>query len=111
MTELEGFEIYKPEKSFFIGIGDKTIRICADAYRSLGAPGYLNVFIDEAGLRVMIKVAQENYENAMKVIAHSSGRNMCICYKPLAEKLAGMFGKGARVYGRMVSDDMMIFEG
>lgn len=110
MTELEGFEIFTPTGPFFICAGDKAIRICADAYRALGMPEYVNVFLDDVKKRIMLKVAKKDYENAMKVIKHSHGMNMNICYKALAVKIADMYGQGNRVYGHLVSDGMMVFD-
>lgn len=112
MTELEGFEIFAPSKGkpLFICTGEKAVRICADAYKALGKPQYVNVFLDDVKKRILIKVSEKSFDNALKVVKHSGGMNMTICYKDLAKKVSAMYGKGNRVYGHIVSEDMIIFD-
>lgn len=112
MSELEGFELFRPnaDKPLYIAARQKSVAICAEAYKALGCPQYVNVFTDDFKKRIMIKKAEKGYENAIKVVQHSAGRNMCLCYKKLADMVIEMFGQSTRVYGHVVGDGMMIFD-
>jgi len=112
MSELDGFELFVPDagRPLYITTSEKTLRICADAYKALGCPDCVNIFFDEVKRRMMIKSAKKEYENTLNVTAHSSGRNMSICCKSLARKAVEMYGKGVRVYGHVAGDGILIFD-
>ena len=111
MSELDGFVVYRPsEMPVYIAAHDKYIGVSAGAYAEIGMPDCVNVFLDECGKRIMIKVAEESYENVMKVIAHTAGRNHVICNKKLTVKVREMYGRNTHIKGHLVSDGCMIFD-
>ena len=117
MTELEAFELFRPhgEQNFFLCARLKSIGISKDAYYALGSPEYALVYFDDVKKRIMVKVVDQRYENAIKVVRHSAGghhktSNMAFCCKSLALKMASLFGKSVRVYGHLVSDGVMVFD-
>ena len=117
MTELEAFELFRPhgEQHFFICARLKSIGISKDAYNELGKPEYALIYFDDVRKRIMVKVVDQRYENAVKVIKHSAGgrhksSNMAFCCKSLTERMIAMFGHSVRVYGHLVSDGVMIFD-
>ena len=69
MSELDGFVVFQPTetKPLYITPGKKATGMCAEVYKKLGKPEYVNVFLDEMNCRVMIKRAEEGYENAIRV--------------------------------------------
>lgn len=111
MNELEGFVLWRPDegKPMYIRTDDKCIRICAEAYSALGAPEFVNVFLDETKRRVMIKMAKPDYQNIIRVTSHSAGHNMSLCNRRLAQKMIGLFGK-ARIHGHIAGDGILIFD-
>ena len=116
MTELQSFELFRPhgEQNFFIRARNKNIGISKDAYDELKKPEFVLVYFDDVKRRVLIKVVDKQYENAVKIIRHNSGGNksgnMCICCKALTRKMISMFSTSNRVYGHLVSDGVMVFD-
>lgn len=117
MTELESFELFRPhgEQNFFLCARLKSIGISKDAYIELGSPEYALIYFDDVKKRIMVKVVDRQYENAIRVIRHSAGghhktSNMAFCCKALTKKMIEMFGRSVRVYGHLVSDGVMVFD-
>lgn len=116
MTELQSFELFRPhgEQNCFIRARNKNIGISKDAFHELGKPEYVLVYFDDVKRRILIKVVDKQYENAMKVVRHSAGGmkygNMCICCKALAQRMIEIVGTSVRVYGHLVSDGVMVFD-
>ena len=70
----------------------------------------LNVFIDDVKKRVLIKKADKEFANTIHVVCHSSGHNMNMCCRSLADRISGLHGRSKRVFGRVVGEGMMIFD-
>ena len=112
MNELDGFELFEPDayKKMFITPQIKCVGICSEAYKALGCPEYVNVFIDDVKKRVLIKKADKEFANTIHVVCHSSGHNMNMCCRSLADRISGLHGRSKRVFGRVVGEGMMIFD-
>ena len=111
MSELDGFVVYRPdEKPIYISSHDKYISLSAGAFKALGEPECVNVFIDEIKHRIMIKAAEKDFENVMSIIEHSSGRNRVICNKKLAAVAVRFFGRGVHTMGHAAGDNCVIFQ-
>ena len=111
--ELNGFVVFRPsvDKPAFLSTRQKSTGLSSGAWIKLDKPEYVNFFLDEDGKRVMLKVAEPNYDNALKVVFHGKGKNMCFGNKVLARKLTDMFGIGKQIPGHLVGTGIMIFEG
>lgn len=112
MNELDGFIVFRPEvdRPAFISTRQKSTGLSSGAWVKLGKPEYVNFFFDENGRRVMIKVAESDFDNALKVVFHGKGKNMCFGNKMLAVKLIKMFGLGKQISGHLAGEGIMIFE-
>ena len=111
MSELDGFVVYRPKDlPCFISAHDKQITVSSGAFKVMGSPEYVNVFLDECRQRIMIKAAEPKFENVLKMVEHSAGRNRVICSRPLTETVREMFGRGAHIMGHLVGDGCMIFD-
>ena len=117
MTELESFELFRPEgkRKYFISARNKSVGISKDAYEDLGQPEYVLVYIDEVKKRIMIQAVDKKYDNAIKVVKHSAGggkrsRNMCLCCRALTKAMTEMYNQSIRVHGHMAGENMMIFD-
>lgn len=111
MSELDGFVVYKPnEAPCFISAHDKSITVSSGAFKALGSPEWANVFLDECRQRVMIKAAEPQFKNVLKMVEHSAGKNRVICNRELTVLLHDMFGRGSHIMGHLVADGCMIFD-
>lgn len=112
MTELEGFELFKPGKdeTLFITTNFSKIMMCKEVFQVLGKPEYVNVFLDEVKQRIMIKAAEKDYENAIRVIEYKSKKSKHFCSKKLATIISNWYGKSQRVYGHVAGNNLIIFD-
>lgn len=111
MSELDNFVVYVPglEKMYYIKATEKNVTICKEAYMLLEQPEFVNVFFDEKHNRVMIKPADRNFPNIIRLTKPKEGHHIAtLCCKGLALKILKMLGK-KRVYGHPCPGGM-IFE-
>lgn len=111
MSELDGFVVYKPQKEtkMHISVGRRGIGITRSAVDALGVPEYINIFLDEVKHRVMIKYAEADYENTLK-ISNNGRSGLTINCKRIAEHLCGWYGLNTHVPGHEAGDGILIFE-
>ena len=112
MSELDGFVIYKPKHGdkIHITVRRRCVGITRSAVDKLGdGVQYINVFFDDNKRRVMIKRAEEGFENTLKICANGTS-GLTINSVLIAEKLRGWFGKDAQIPGHEAGDGILIFE-
>lgn len=114
MSELDGFVIYKTDqrsRRLFIRVnGQKHFGISTGVWNVLGKPEYINAFLDENKGRVMLKSAEKDYENAMKVSTSKQCRGIYVSSQNLMVKLHEMFPNRRRVPGHVAGDGIVIFQ-
>lgn len=112
MSELDGFVIYKPKHSnekMYLSVRKKGVGITQAVLEALHDAEYVNVFFDEMKHRVMLKYAEADFENTLKVGNYGRSGSM-INNKNIAEKLRGWWGENARIQGHAAGDGIVIFE-
>ena len=111
MSELDGFVIYKPKRGarIHITVRKRCVGITQAAIDALGNTEYINVFFDDRKHRVMIKRAEEGYENTLKICPNGTS-GLTINSKVIAEKLRGWYGNDAQIPGHTAGDGILIFE-
>lgn len=111
MSELDGFVIYKPKHSnekMYLSVRKKGVGITQAVLEALHDAEYVNVFFDEMKHRVMLKYAEADFENTLKVGNYGRSGRM-INSLDIAEKLRGWYGN-AQVAGHVAGDGILIFE-
>ena len=111
MSELDGFVVYKPKhevKKMHISVRKKGVGLTQTVIEALNDAEYINIFLDDKKHRVMLKYAEEGYENTLKVGNYGRSGRM-INSLDIAEKLRGWYGN-AQVAGHVAGDGILIFE-
>lgn len=114
MSELDGFVLLKPHcKSHPISLNIAPAHmytsISRGALAELGCPTYCNIFVDENKKRVMIKAAEEGYQNTYHLVQNKKKRTARINNKNLAVTLGKLF-TGTVIPGHVAGDGIVIFQ-
>ena len=112
MSELDGFVLYKPKpgiKNIHISIRKRGIGITQTAVEALGGSEYINVFFDDHRRRVMLKHAEADYPNIIRIRNYARS-GLMINNLGIAEKLRTWYGPDARILGHVAGDGILIFE-
>lgn len=112
MSELDGFVVYKPKhevKKMHISVRKKGVGLTQTVIEALNDAEYINIFLDDKKHRVMLKQAEADYENILRVGNYGRSGSM-INNKNIAEKLRGWWGENARIPGHAAGDGIVIFE-
>ena len=110
-SDLMGFDLFTVERHVFIRTQSDRIVISSAAFKILGRPAFINVFIDRLDGRVMLKYAEKEYENSLKVYTCKRNGAHWINSKELVVFLEPFIGRNVRAYGQKAGKDMAVFEG
>lgn len=112
MSELDGFVVYKPKhevKKMHISVRKKGVGLTQTVIEALNDAEYINIFLDDKKHRVMLKQAEADYQNTIRI--RDYGRSgLMINNLGIAEKLRGWYGPDARILGHVAGDGILIFE-
>ena len=114
MSELDGFVLIKPaEKLYPISLSIVTehmyVTVSRGAFTALDCPKFCNVFIDANRKRVMVKEAQEGWQNTFRLAQNKSKRSARINNKELAQTLGSLFEQTV-IPGHVAGDGIVIFQ-
>jgi len=107
-NELYGFTVYKPggRGTIHLTIRTRVLGISAAACEVLGSE-YVNVFLNEKKHRVMVKRADAEFQNVMRICV--SGSSRVVGNAELTGILRKWFGDKAVIQGYKAGDGILIF--
>ncbi len=107
MNELDGFTVYKVNR-ICLSVRKRTTGLSAEAYEIIGSD-WVNVFFDERKRRCMVKKAEPEYRNVLRISSYGSSSHV-INSAEVSNTLRRWFGDGAKVPGHEAGDGIVIFE-
>ena len=114
MSELDGFILIRPAaKSYPISLSIVTehmyVTVSRGAFTALDYPKFCNVFIDANHKRVMVKAAQEGWQNTFRLAQNKNKKSARINNKDLSETLGSLFEQTV-IPGHVAGEGIVIFQ-